>query len=92
MSESSTQSPPAPDLADETDEMIRKIDVSIDELTRKIEEGRVRDCEKERVRIKRHRALANALKTRSDLVEQRELQELHEKVNRLKQTRSRGRR
>ena len=77
-------------IEEETDEMIRKLDVSIDELTRKIEEGRVRDCEKERVRIKRHRALSNALKTRANLVEQRELQELHEKVNRMQ--RDRGRR
>lgn len=85
----SADSPPSPSLRDETDEMIRKIDVSIEELTRKITEGRVRDPEKERVRIKRHRALASALETRADLLETRELEKLHQKVQKLEKERRR---
>lgn len=84
---------PSSDLSieEEIDEQIRKLDVSIDELTRKIEQGRVRDCEKERVRIKRHRALVQALKARGDMVEQRELQQLHERVQRIENKRGGGR-
>lgn len=87
MSDSQPESTPSPSLRSETEEMLRKLDVSIDELTRKIEDGRVRDAEKERTRIKRYRALANALRTRSELVEQRELQDLHRKVQQLQRKR-----
>lgn len=78
-----TESPSKPSIADETDDMLRAIDTSIEELERKIEEGRVRDPEKERVRIKRHRALATALKTREDLLGRREREQMMERLDKI---------
>jgi len=54
---------PASDVDDETDstreydKMLESVDVAIEEARRKVESGRVRDAENERVRIKWIRAL-----------------------------------
>ena len=79
----STETTSTASIRDETDDMLRALDTSISELERKIEEGRVRDCEKERVRIKRHRALANAIKTRNTVLSRREREELAKRIDKL---------
>lgn len=66
-------------------EMLDTLDVAIDEAQRKIESGRVYDEEKEKVRIKWIRALAYSLNVRRQIANDRDLEELAEEVEQLKQ-------
>lgn len=66
------------------DEMLGTLDVAIDEARRKIENGRVRDAENEKVRIKWIRALAYAVNVRRQVANDRDLEELAEEIEALK--------
>lgn len=66
-------------------EMLDTLDVAIEEARRKIDSGRVYDEEKEKVRIKWIRALAYALNVRRQITNDRDLEELAEEVERLKE-------
>jgi hypothetical protein len=66
------------------DEMLDTLDVAIDEACRKIENGRVRDEEKEKVRIKWVRALAYAVNVRRQVANDRDLEALAEEIEELK--------
>jgi hypothetical protein len=67
----------------EYDRMLESVDAGIAEARRKVESGRVRDAENERVRIKWIRALAYAVNVRRQVTADRDLQELRERVERL---------
>lgn len=76
---SQTESPPTPDLGTENyDAMLEKLDVAIDEVTDKVENGRIRNPEHEKVRIKYYRVLGYLIRTRRKVLEDRELQEFRD--------------
>jgi len=66
------------------DAMLEDLDVAISEARRKIEDGRVRDPEREKVRIKWIRALAYAVNVRRQVANDRDLEELAQQVEDLK--------
>lgn len=76
---SQTESPPTPDLGtDNYDAMLEKLDIAIDEVTDKVENGRIRNPEHEKVRIKYYRVLGYLIRTRRQILEDRELQEFRD--------------
>jgi hypothetical protein len=74
---------PAVDTADYGD-MLDTLDVAIAEARRKIENGRVRDEDKEKVRIKWVRALAYAVNVRRQVANDRDLEALADEIEDLK--------
>ena len=70
--------------ASDYDAMLADLDVAIDEARRKIENGRIRSPEHERVRIKWIRALAYAVNIRRQVVENKDLEQLAAEVEELK--------
>jgi hypothetical protein len=76
---SQTDSPPTPDLGtDNFDAMLEKLDVAIENITEKCENGRIRNPEHEKVRIQYYRALGYLIRTRRQILEDRELQEFRD--------------
>lgn len=69
------------------DEMLDTLDVAIAEARRKIESGRVYDADKEKVRIKWIRALAYAVNIRRQVANDRDLEELGQRLDRLESER-----
>jgi len=67
------------------DAMLETLDVGVAEARRKIENGRVRSPENEKVRIKWIRALAYAVNVRRQVANDRDLQELADEVEALKE-------
>lgn len=80
-----TETTSRPSIRDETDDMLRAIDTSISEIESKIESGRMTDPEKERVRIKYHRALANALKTREKILSRKEREAMAKRLDKIEE-------
>ena len=79
MSQSQTESPPAPDLeTDNYDAMLEKLEVAIDEVVDKVENGRIRNPENEKVRVQYYRALGYLIRTQRKVLEDRELQEFRQ--------------
>lgn len=82
------------ELATETvtdyESMLESLDVAIEEAQYKIEEGRVRSPENEKVRIKWVRALAYALNVRRQIASDRDLEELAAEIDALKDTEGTG--
>jgi hypothetical protein len=68
----------------EYDAMLDDLDTAIAEARRKIEEGRVRDPDREKVRIKWVRALAYAVNVRRQVANDRDLEALAEEIDELK--------
>lgn len=64
--------------------MLDTLDIAIEEAEYKIEEGRVRSPENEKVRIKWVRALAYAVNVRRQVANDRDLEELAEEIEELK--------
>lgn len=64
--------------------MLEQLDQSIDIMMSKIDEGRIRDPGKEKVRVQYHKALKDTIATRLDVVEQKQLHEMAETVEELK--------
>lgn len=76
---SQTDSPPTPDLGtDNYDAMLEQLDKALEEITDKIDNGRIRNPEHEKVRIQYYRALGYLIRTRRQVLEDRELQEFRE--------------
>lgn len=67
----------------EYETMLETLDVAIAEAKEKIESGRVYDVENEKVRIKWIRALAYAVNVRRQVTQDRDLEELTDRVNQL---------
>lgn len=70
---------------DEIDELSAVLDEVIDEGRRKLTgNGRIRDEEKEKCRIKWANAVVRAAKTRQKLIETRDLAEMQDEIEELK--------
>lgn len=78
-------SPPTPDGdGDDYDAMLEQLDSAIDEIGEKIENGRIRDAEKEKVRIQYYRALGYLIRTKRKVLEDKTLEELAAEVEELR--------
>ena len=71
--------------ADDYGDLLDDLDVAIEEARKKIDSGRVYDAENEKVRIKWIRALAYAANVRRQVMNDRDLQELSERLERLEE-------
>jgi hypothetical protein len=81
----STTSTPRPDLrTDDYDNMLDDLDRAIEELTEKIENGRIRDPERDKVRLKMYKTLGYLIRTRRKVMEDATLQELEAEIEELK--------
>jgi hypothetical protein len=78
-----------PDPWDRED-MLRSVDAAIEEVERKIENGRVRDPEREKIRVKQYRALGYLLRTKRKIVNDKQLVEMDERVSDLEEARAEG--
>lgn len=67
----------------EYDVMLDHLDAAIEETRRKVESGRVYDADNEKVRIKWIRALAYAVNVRRQVTQDRDLEELTERLEQL---------
>jgi hypothetical protein len=65
------------------DEMLDTLDTAIAEAREKVESGRVYDADNERVRVKWIRALAYTVNIRRQVTNDRELEELSQRVDAL---------
>jgi hypothetical protein len=82
---STADSTPKPDLrTDNYDVMLEQLDKTIEELTYKITEGRIRDDERERTRCKMYRTLGYLIRTKQQVLEDVTLQELEAEIEELK--------
>jgi hypothetical protein len=70
-------------VVEDRDQMLTSLDVAIEEAQRKIESGRVYDAENEKVRIKWIRCLAYAMNVRRQIAQDRDLEEIAERLDRL---------
>lgn len=68
---------------DDYDGMLATLDVAVEEAREKIESGRIRDEEKEKIRIKWVRALAYTVNVRRQVTQDRDLEELTERLEQL---------
>jgi hypothetical protein len=66
-------------------DMLDTLDAAIAEAQRKVESGRVYDVENEKVRIKWIRALAYTVNVRRQVANDRDLEELADEIEQLKQ-------
>ena len=66
------------------DAMLSDLDVAITEAREKIDSGRIRDVENEKVRIKWVRALAYAVNVRRQVANDRDLEQLATEIKELK--------
>lgn len=70
-----------PDLrTDDYDTMLEQLDGAIGELTEKIETGRIRDPERDKVRLKQYRTLGYLIRTKRKVLEDTTLQELEQRL------------
>ena len=69
----------------EYDFLLERLDDAIDEAHRKVESGRVYDGDNEKVRIKWIRALAYAVNVRRQVTNDRDLEELAERIEELEE-------
>lgn len=70
-----------PDLrTDDYDTMLEQLDGAIGELTEKIESGRIRDPERDKVRLKQYRTLGYLIRTKRKVLEDTTLQELEQRL------------
>jgi hypothetical protein len=68
---------------DDYDTMLKQLDGAIDELTEKIESGRIRDPERDKVRLKQYRTLGYLIRTKRKVLEDTTLQELEQRLAKL---------
>lgn len=74
----------SPDLrTDDYDTMLEQLDGAISELTEKIENGRIRDPERDKVRLKMYRTLGYLIRTKRQVLEDTTLQELEQRLDEL---------
>jgi ribosomal protein L13E len=70
------------------DEMLATLDIAIDEARRKIENGRIRDVDREKARVKQWRALGYLINVRRQVANDRDLEALAEEIEELKSDRT----
>lgn len=74
-----------PDLStDNYDAMLEKLDRTMETLVDDIENGRIRDAEKEKVRLKQYRTLGYLIRTKRQVLEDKTLEELAEEIEALR--------
>lgn len=73
-------------VPDDYERMLGQVDVAIEEALRKVKQGRVYDAENEKVRIKWIRALAYAVNVRRQVTQDRDLEELTERIKQLEES------
>lgn len=73
------------------EEMLDNLDVAIDELKHKIDTGRIRDPERDKVRVKQYRALGYLINIRRQVANDRDLEALAEEIEALKEQQETGR-
>ena len=79
----------APDVSTaDYDEMLATLDIAIDEARRKIENGRIRDVDREKARVKQWRALGYLINVRRQVANDRDLEALAEEIEELKADRT----
>jgi ribosomal protein L13E len=78
-----TEDDDPPAAADDYQAMLDTLDTAIEEARRKVESGRVYDADNEKVRIKWVRALAYAVNVRRQVANDRNLEELTERIEEL---------
>ena len=84
-----TDATDAPDVSTaDYDEMLATLDIAIDEARRKIEEGRIRDVDREKARVKQWRALSYLINVRRQVANDRDLESLAEEIEELKADRT----
>ncbi|MFC5973806.1 hypothetical protein ACFPYI_20975 [Halomarina salina] len=76
---------PPPDI----DDILSLLEAGIREAHRKVENGRVRDAENEKVRIKWIRALAYSAGQYRQLLRDKELEELNDRIEELEEQQQR---
>jgi len=80
-----SSSTPPPDLASENyDAMLEQLDGAINEIADKVDNGRIRDAEKEKVRIQYYRALGYLVRTKRQVLEDKTLEDLEAEIQELK--------
>lgn len=72
---------------EDLDIMIEHLDRTIGTLVEKIENGRIRDPENEKVRLKQYRTLGYLIRTKRKVLEDKTLEELEAEVEELQQER-----
>ena len=86
-----SNSAPSPDLTTENyDVMLEQLDKAIDEIADKIESGRIRNPENEKVRIQYYRALGYLVRTKTKVLEDKTLEDLEAEIEALKAARESG--
>lgn len=86
-----SDSTPSPDLTTENyDVMLEQLDKAIDEIADKIESGRIRNPEHEKVRIQYYRALGYLVRTKRKVLEDKTLEDLEAEIEALKAARENG--
>lgn len=82
-----SQSLPDPDIEDRTeyDAMLDDLDVAIDEARRKIESGRVRSPEHDKVRIKLWRCMAYLIRSRAKVREKQQIEEIADRLEEIEE-------
>lgn len=81
-----SQHKPNTDLrTDDYDTMLTQLDGAIEELTDKIENGRIRDPERDKVRLKQYRTLGYLIRTKRKVLEDTTLQELERRLDELEE-------
>ena len=73
------------DDVSEIESMIERCDTALDELERKIEKGRVRDPESERVRAQWVSTMSTMLRTKRQLIEAKQVDELADRIAELEE-------
>lgn len=86
-----SDSSPPPDLATENyDVMLEQLDKAIGEIVEKVESGRIRNPEHEKVRIKYYRALGYLIRTKRKVLEDKTLEDLETEIQDLKTAHENG--
>ena len=79
------------DDPDEYEKMLETLDTAIEEAHRKVDSGRVYDPENEKVRTKWIRTLAYTVNVRRQVTNDRDLQDLAERIEALEEAQDGGR-
>jgi hypothetical protein len=65
------------------DELLENVDASIEQLVAKIENGRIRNPEYDKVRVRYHRTLGYMVRTKCRVLDAKNLEELSERLEKL---------
>jgi uncharacterized membrane protein len=79
---------PDPDLTtDNYEAMLEQLDGAIERIVEKVENGRIRNPEHEKVRLKYYRTLGYLVRTKRQVLEDKTLEDLAEEIDELRDDR-----